>query len=56
MDHNLDLLKSGLHKQTQLFLSDLLEKKHISYHNEAYSYLSDYSHSNRQCFHEQKSS
>ena len=26
MDHNLDLLKSGIHKQTQLFLSDLLEK------------------------------
>ena len=26
MDHNLDLLKSGIHKQTQLFLTDLLEK------------------------------
>ena len=26
MDHNLDLLKSGIHKQTQLFLADLLEK------------------------------
>ena len=26
MDHNLDLLKSGIHKQTRLFLTDLLEK------------------------------
>ena len=26
MDHNLDLLKSGSHKQTQLFFTDLLEK------------------------------
>ena len=26
MDHNLDLLKSGTHKQTQLFFMDLLEK------------------------------
>ena len=26
MDHNLDLLKSGIHKQTQLFLTNLLEK------------------------------
>ena len=26
MDHNLDLLKSGIHKQTQVFLADLLEK------------------------------
>ena len=26
MDHNLDLLKSGIHRQTQLFLTDLLEK------------------------------
>ena len=26
MDHNLDLLKSGTHRQTQLFLNDLLEK------------------------------
>ena len=26
MDHNLDLLKSGIHRQTQLFLNDLLEK------------------------------
>ena len=32
MDHNLDLLKSGIHKQTQLFLADLLEKN-ISYNN-----------------------
>ena len=29
MDHNLDLLKSGIHKQTQLFLNDLLEKIYI---------------------------
>ena len=29
MDHNLDLLKSGIHKQTQLFLTDLLEKTYI---------------------------
>ena len=27
MDHNLDLLKSGSHKQTQLFLNDLLDKE-----------------------------
>ena len=27
MDHNLDLLKSGPHKQTQLFLNDLLDKE-----------------------------
>ena len=26
MDHNLDLLKSRIHRQTQLFLNDLLEK------------------------------
>ena len=26
MDHNLDLLKCGLHKHTQLFLDDLLDK------------------------------
>ena len=26
MDHNLDLLKSGIHRQTQLFLNELLEK------------------------------
>ena len=26
MDHNLDLLKSGTHRQTQLFFTDLLEK------------------------------
>ena len=26
MDHDLDLLKSGIHKQTQLFLANLLEK------------------------------
>ena len=27
MDHNLDLLKGGSHKQTQLFLNDLLDKE-----------------------------
>ena len=27
MDHNLDILKCGLHKHTQLFLDDLLDKK-----------------------------
>ena len=26
MNHNLDLLKSGTHRQTQLFFNDLLEK------------------------------
>ena len=26
MDHNLDLLKCGLHRQTQLFFDDLLDK------------------------------
>ena len=26
MDHNLDLLKSGTHKPTQLLLEDLLDK------------------------------
>ena len=56
MDHNLDLLKSRICRQTQLFLNDLLEKKYISNNNKTYPYLSKCSHPNRQYICEQKSS